>query len=137
MVQRLSLLDQDADSCSGDLDMPRQVVLFDDLAHVGLDLVRGSDRLALPGLEAIAERVEVAVGADARILVGQPGPPKPSWRLQFDGTISIWWWRMSSAANARNAGADDDDIEMLGLLWPPRPRKGYPAWEGSFLADIL
>src|SRR5439155_11913942 len=45
-------------------DVGRQVVLVDDLAHVTEDLCRGRDRCTGPRLEAVAESVEIAVGAD-------------------------------------------------------------------------
>ena len=53
-------------------DVAGEVVLLDHLAHVVQDLVGGGDRRAGPRLEAIAEGVEVAVGADAGIAVGEP-----------------------------------------------------------------
>src|SRR5437879_13024581 len=53
-------------------DMAREIVLVDDLAHIAEDLGRGRDRRAGPRLEAIAEGIEIAVGADAGIAVGTP-----------------------------------------------------------------
>ena len=66
-VQRLSALDQlAAVDAVVVADVAAEVVLVDHLAHVLQDLGRGRDRRAGPGLEAVAEGVEVAVGADAR-----------------------------------------------------------------------
>src|SRR5712664_2909642 len=48
-------------------DMPSKIVLFDDVAHVGHDFRGGCDRRADPRLEAVAEGMEIAVGADAGI----------------------------------------------------------------------
>ena len=83
MVQRFVSLDQVAER---DLvpvaDMPAEVVLVDDLAHVVQDLGCGRDRRAGPGLEAIAEGVEVAVRADARIAVRDPGAAEALLRFE-------------------------------------------------------
>jgi hypothetical protein len=51
-------------------DVRAEMVLVDDLAHVPEDLGRRRDRRAGPRLEAIAEGIQIAVGADAGILVG-------------------------------------------------------------------
>ena len=105
-------------------DVARDVVFLDHLAHVGLDLVRGGDRLAPPGLETIAEGVEIAVGADARILVGQPGAAEALLRLQDDeAAVRHLRGEVVGATDARNAGAADQDVEMLGL-GGGLPRKG-------------
>jgi hypothetical protein len=53
--------------------MRPEVVLVYDLAHVFQDFRCRRDRRGGPGLEAIAEGVEVAVRADARIFVRDPG----------------------------------------------------------------
>jgi hypothetical protein len=105
-------------------DVPAEVVLLDHLAHVGQDLVGGGDRLAGPRLEAIAEGVEVAVGADAGILVGQPGAAETLLRFQDDeAAIGHLVGQVIGAANSGNAGADDQHIEMLGP-GGRGPRKG-------------
>src|SRR5207302_322016 len=67
-------------------DVARQVVLVDDLAHVAEDLGGGRDRCAGPRLEAVAESVEIAVGADARIAMGEPGAAKTFLRFEDDKT---------------------------------------------------
>jgi hypothetical protein len=56
--------------------MPLKPVFGDDLAHIGENFRGGGDRRAGPWLEAIAEGVKIAVGADAGIAVGQPGAAK-------------------------------------------------------------
>ena len=48
------------------------------------DLVGGGDRRAGPRLEAVAEGVEVAVGADAGIAVRAPGAAEALLRLEHD-----------------------------------------------------
>src|SRR5829696_7429441 len=65
-------------------DVAREVVLLDHLAHVVQYLLGRGDRLAGPRLEAIAEGVEVAVGADARIAMGDPRPAEALLRFQHD-----------------------------------------------------
>jgi hypothetical protein len=54
-------------------DVAGEAVLVDDLTEVAADLLGGGDRGAGPRLEPVTERVEVAVGADAGVLVGEPG----------------------------------------------------------------
>ena len=54
-------------------DMAGQIVLSDHLVHIVQDLSRCGDRRPTPGLEPVAEGIEVAVGADAGIAVGDPG----------------------------------------------------------------
>src|SRR5271166_1715007 len=53
-------------------DVPAEVVLLDDFAHIGEDLGCGRDRRADPRLETIAEGIEVAIRPDTRITVGYP-----------------------------------------------------------------
>ena len=65
-------------------DVPGEIVVLDHLAHIGADFVGGRDRRPDPGLEAVAEGVEIAVGADARIFVRPPGAAERLLRLQDD-----------------------------------------------------
>ena len=65
-------------------DVPAEVVLVDDFADVAQDLGSGRDRRAGPRLEAIAEGVEIAVGTDAGISVGEPGAAKAFLRFEDD-----------------------------------------------------
>ncbi len=94
--------------------MATEVVLVDHLAHVGEDLVGGGDRLADPRLEAVAERVEIAVGADAGILVGQPGAAEALELLEHDerllGALVL---QVVRRADTGDAGADDQDVEVF------------------------
>ncbi len=106
-------------------DVPCQIVLGDHFAHIGLDFLRCRDRRADPRLEAIAEGVEVAVGADAGITMGQPGAAEILLALQDDKTRARQLRRqVIGAADAGNAGADDQDIEMLGGFRDRRNRAG-------------
>ena len=84
-VHRLSALDHSAVRDRVPVaDVAVEVVLLDDLAHVLEDLVGRGDRGARPRLEPVAERVEVAVGADARVLVRQPRAAEALERLEDD-----------------------------------------------------
>src|SRR5258708_11398923 len=67
-------------------DMLLDPVLSDDLAHIGTDFGGGRDWCAGPGLEAIAESVKIAVGADAWIAVGQPSAAKTLLGFEYDKT---------------------------------------------------
>src|SRR5579871_7034700 len=55
-------------------DVPAEIVLRNHIAHVAQDFTGRRDRCPRPGLEAVAEGVEVAVGADAGIAMREPGP---------------------------------------------------------------
>ena len=80
IVQRLSSLDQLAAAMRWPVaDVAAEIVLVDDLAQVAEDLGGGRDRRAGPRLEAVAEGVEVAVGADAGKLCVRQVPPKLSF----------------------------------------------------------
>ena len=97
-------------------DMRAEVVLVDDLAHVFQDFRCRRDRRGGPGLEAVAEGVEVAVGADARIVVRDPGAAEAFLRFEHDEAgAGALVGEVVGAAHAGDAGADDQDVEMLGL----------------------
>src|SRR6185369_6813413 len=93
-----------------------EVVLVDDLLHVAQDLGRGGDGRARPRLEAVAEGIEVAIGADAGKAVGDPGPSEAALRLEHD-EAGAWALpgEVVGSAHAGDAGADDQHIEMLNL----------------------
>ena len=98
--------------------MTGEVVVLDHLAHVGQDLLGRGDRLACPRLEAIAEGIEVAVGANPRIAMGEPRAAEALLRLQHDkARARALLTEMVGAAHTGNAGADDQDVEMLDGLW--------------------
>ena len=65
-------------------DVAGEIVLLDHLAHVFQDLGGAGDRRDGPRLEAVAEGVQVAVGADAGIAVGAPGAAKGLLGFQRD-----------------------------------------------------
>jgi hypothetical protein len=98
-------------------DMRLKPVFGDDLAHIGANFRGGRDRCAGPWLEAVAEGVKIAVGADAGIAVGQPGAAKALLGFEHDEAGAGKLHRqVIGAADAGDAGADDQDIEMLGRL---------------------
>src|SRR5690242_6214979 len=94
-----------------------EFVFGDHLAHVGPYLRSTRDWRARPRLESIAERVKIAVGTDARIAVRKPRTAKALLGFENDeaGTRKLFR-QMIRAANAGNAGADDQHIEMLHRL---------------------
>ncbi len=118
MVQRLSAPDQRRrDDVMAIADVAREIVLLDHLAHVVQDLLGRGDRLAGPRLEAIAEGVEIAVGADAGIAMGDPRPAEALLRFQHDeARARALLGQMVGAAHAGDAGADDEHVEMLDGL---------------------
>ena len=95
-------------------DVATEVVLLDDLAHVGEDLVGGGDRRADPRLEPVAERVQVAVGADAGVLVRQPRAAEALELLEDDERLlRVLVLQVVSGTDAGDAGPDDQDVEVL------------------------
>src|SRR5689334_8481339 len=97
-------------------DVRREIVLVDDFAHIAPDFVGGGDRRAGPRLEAIAERVEVAVGADAGIAVGPPRPAECLLRFEHGKARSRTLMRqMIGGADPGNPGSDDQYVEVLAL----------------------
>ena len=101
-----------------------EIVLGDDLAHVVENFFRRGDGRPGPGFEAIAEGVEIAVGTDAWIAMGNPGATKAGLILQHDEAL-VGGLRLQviGTADARDAGAHNDHIEML-LLWRCRSGSG-------------
>jgi hypothetical protein len=94
-----------------------EIVLFDHLAHIGADFVGGRDGRADPRLEAVAEGVEVAVGANARIFVGPPRSAKCLLLFQHDESgPGHLLGEVMGAADAGDAGADNQHVEMLDFL---------------------
>ncbi len=98
-------------------DMLAEIVLGDDLAHVGEDFGCGRDRRADPRLEAVAEGMEIAVGADAGIAMREPGAAEALLALQDDeARIRKLLCQLIGTADAGDAGADDENVEMFGGL---------------------
>ena len=99
--------------------------VLDHLAHVLQDLGGGRDRRAGPGLEAVAEGVEIAVGADAGVAVRDPGAAEGVLRLEHqEARARRLRGEVPGGADAGDAGADDDDVEDLGGRCVGRVRGG-------------
>ena len=95
-----------------------EVVLVDDLGHVADDLGGGGDRRTTPWLEAIAERMQVAVRSDARVAMGEPRTAEAFLRVQDDEACSGALLReVKGAADARDSRSNDEDVEVLGPQW--------------------
>ena len=98
-------------------DVAREVVILDHLAHIVQDLLGGGDRRAGPGLEAVAEGEEIAVGADPGKFVREPGPAEALLRLKHhEAGARELLDQVIGAADARDAGTDDQHIKVLDLL---------------------
>ena len=98
-------------------DVGTEGVFLDDFAHIAQNLRGGRDRGAGPRLEPVAEGMQVAVGPDAGIAVGQPGSAKALLRLQDNETCPrTLLGQMVGRAHPGNAGARDNNIEMPGAV---------------------
>ncbi len=115
-VQSLSAFDQLADRILWLIaDMRAEAVLGDHVPHIAQDFRSGGDGRRCPGLEAIAERMQVTVGADAGIAMGVPGAAETVLGFQNQKTrVRILLGEVISGADAGDPGADDDDIDMFG-----------------------
>ena len=97
--------------CSG------EVVLLDDLVEVGEDLLARGDGRAAPGLEPVAVGEQVAVGAHAGVAVGPPGAAAVVLRVQeHEGPVGEPLLQVVGGADAGDAGADDEDVDVAGVL---------------------
>ena len=95
-------------------DVRREAGVVDHLAHVLEDLASGSDGSARPGLEAVTERVEVAVAAHPRVLVRQPGTAEVLECLQDDETaLRHPLCQVVRGADTRDTGTHDQHVEVL------------------------
>ena len=97
-------------------DVGAEVVLLDGLAQVGQDLVGARNRVvARPGLELVAEGVEVGVGADAGVAEEVPGAPDGVATLEDrEGLLRQAGLQVIRRADPGDAGADDQDVEVVG-----------------------
>ncbi len=97
-------------------DVPIDPVLRDGLAQVGHDRRPVGNRLfRFPGLEAEAERLHVAVGADAGVLEEVPRAADVGAAFEDDvGAIRAQGLQVVAGANPGYARADDDHIDVLG-----------------------
>ena len=98
-------------------DVLREIVFVDDFAHIGADFRRGRDRRTGPGLEAVAEGVKVAVGADARIFMRPPGAAKasPALRARRTSCPAAAW---SDDRRCRRRRCRRRRSARRNVLWP-------------------
>ena len=95
------------------VDVRRQVVLVDHLAEVRQDLVAGRDRRAEPGLEAVAEGVQVAVRADPGVAVGPPGAAEAVLVVEDqEAAPGLLGPQVAGATDARDPGADEQHVDL-------------------------
>ena len=114
MVHTWSALDQLAETISSVADVAVEIVVLDHLAHVAEDLRAGGDRRSDPGLETVAEGVEVAVGPDAGIGMRQPGAAEAFEAFEnHEAGPGALLREVVGAADARDPGSDDQHVEML------------------------
>src|SRR4051794_24703795 len=103
-------------------DMAGEIVILDHLPPVAQDLGRRRDRRPGPRLEAVAKRVQIAVGADPGITVGPPRAAESLLRFEHDKARPRALLRqVIGAANPGNPGTDNQDIEMLAAGRAHRP----------------
>src|SRR5262245_37559090 len=96
-------------------DMWAEFVLIDDFAHVAEDIGCSSDRGTGPWLEAITEGIQIAVGADARKAVREPGTPEARLGLEdHKARPRTLCGEVIGRADPRDTGPDDQHVEVLG-----------------------
>src|SRR5580658_10012806 len=97
-------------------DVSGQAVLVDDLAQIGEDLRTRGDRRSRPRLETVSERVEIAVGADSGVALREPGTAKALEPFEHEeGLPRAPLLDVVCGVDSRDAGSDDQHIEILGL----------------------
>src|SRR5208283_5729896 len=98
-------------------DVRSEIVLLDHLTDVAQDLARRGDRRTRPWLEAIAEGVQVAVGADARVAVREPRAAETFLRFEHQkarpGTLP---GQVIGGADPRDSRADDQDVVSFSCI---------------------
>ena len=117
-VQRASSLDHSARvDPVAEADVPVDAVLGDGLAQVGQDRRPVGDRLVGgPRLEAVAERVHVAVGAHARVAEQVPRAADVVAPLEDHvRPVGALTSQVVGGADAGDPGADDDDIKVFSV----------------------
>ena len=103
-----------------------EIVLLDHLFHISENFFRRRDGRARPGLEAVAERIKIAVRTDARIAVHVPGAAEAVEGFERDeGLLRALFLQMIGGTDARNTRTDDQDVEVLGFLRGSRFRERF------------
>src|SRR5581483_2583384 len=85
-----------------------------------------------PRLEAVAERVQIAVGADARIAVRPPRTAEAVLHVERnEALVGTLLGEVVGGPDPRDSGTDDQHVEVLG--WRRRPRRGRLGLQFRFL----
>lgn len=95
-------------------NVPVDAVVFNGFLQVVEDGVGLGNGLARPGLEAVAEGVQIAVGTHPRVGVLAPGTAEG--RLVFQqhkGLAGAFFPQVVGGADTGNTGADDQYVKML------------------------
>ncbi len=92
-------------------------VLGSGLAQVGQDLVgRGDGMLVAPGLELVAEGVQIGVRPDPGIPEQVPGAAGDAAGLQDRVTaLGVLALQIVGGADARDAGTDDQHVDVVRI----------------------
>jgi hypothetical protein len=94
-----------------------EAIVIDDFAEIGKNLRSGGNRFADPWLEAVAERVEVAVRPDAGIAMGDPRAAKAVLSFEdHEAHLRALGLEVVGGADAGDSGSDNRHIEMLRRL---------------------
>lgn len=98
-------------------DVPLDVVLAGRLLDVAQDRRRIGDRTILePGLERVAERVQVRVRAHAGIAEQIPGAAERVACLEDQVALfGLPAGQVGGGSDPGDPGADDQDVDVLGL----------------------
>jgi hypothetical protein len=112
-------------------DVVADAVLVQGVAQVGQDAVTGGDRLlVLPGLEVVAEGVEVGVRPDPRVAEQVPRSAEGGAGLEHgEGLAGVLGAQVARRADTGDAGPYDEHVEVLAgrpsaaheRLLPPVP----------------
>ena len=94
-----------------------------------IDGAVGEHLQLVPRPELVAEGEHVGVGPDAGVAEQVPGAAEPLASLQHrDGLVRELGRHLAGRADAGQAGADDQDVEMLCVhgieAWPPATPRG-------------
>ena len=104
-----------------------EVVLVDHLAHVFQDLSSRGDGRTRPRLEAVAERIEIAIGANAGIAMSMPSTAKGVLCLEHHkASIRTLLSEVVGTTDPRDACADNQHVEMLIRISCPRVHAVHP-----------
>ena len=95
-------------------DVPRQIIFGDDFAHIAQDFFGSGDGRAAPGLEPIAEGMQVTIRTNAGIFMRPPGAAEAFLILKHNKAL-VWalGGEVIGRANAGNAGTNNQHIKIF------------------------